>query len=82
MVYAKDLHDLVIQQLVGAKIVRAIIDPDEEFTGFTLEMPDGTRKTCGFSAIPKVMAVVSWKLLTKPNDVRFSLDNKTRRIGL
>jgi hypothetical protein len=30
--------------LVGAKIVQTIIDPDEEFTGFTLEMPDGTRK--------------------------------------
>ena len=44
MVDARDLHDMVITQMVGAKIIRAIIDPDEEFTGFTIELPDGTKK--------------------------------------
>jgi len=42
MVDARNFHDMVITQLVGAKIVQAIIDPDEEFAGFTIELPDGT----------------------------------------
>lgn len=44
MVKAKDLLELVIKPLVGAKIVEAIMDPGEEYTGFKIELPDGTRK--------------------------------------
>lgn len=43
MVNAKDLLKLVIEPLVGARIVQAIIDPEEEFTGFKIELPDGTK---------------------------------------
>lgn len=41
---ARYLHDKVITRMVGAKIVQAFIDPEEEFAGFMIQLPDGTQK--------------------------------------
>lgn len=50
---ARYLHDMVIEPMVGAKIVRAFTDADDEFAGFTIEFPDGTKKNVWVLADPE-----------------------------